>query len=47
MITILGVMEECVGIDDRILREVVIPVMAVSRRACDGTTHEEEPVNKS
>lgn len=42
-----GVMEECVGIDDQILREVVIPVMAVSRRACDGSTHEEEPVNKS
>lgn len=40
-------MEECVGIDDRILREVIIPVMAVSRRACDGSTHEEEPVNKS
>ena len=40
-------MEECVGIDDKILREVIIPVMAVSRRAKDGTTHEEEPLNKS
>ena len=42
-----GLMEECVGIDDQILREVIIPVMAIDRRAKDGTTHEEEPVNKS
>ena len=40
-------MEECVGIDDQILREVIIPVMAIDRRAKDGTTHEDEPVNKS
>ncbi len=42
-----GVMEECVGIDDQILREVIIPVMAISRRAKDGTTNEKEPLNKS
>ena len=42
-----GVMEECVGIDDNILREVIIPVMAVSRRAKDGTVNEREPINKS
>ena len=42
-----GLMEECVGIDDTILREVLIPVMAIPRRAKDGTTHENEPVNKS
>ena len=42
-----GVMEECVGIDDQILREVIIPVMAISRRAKDGTTIESEPLNKS
>ena len=42
-----GVMEECVGIDDQILREVIIPVMAISRRAKDGTTNESEPLNKS
>ena len=42
-----GLMEECVGIDDKILREVIIPVMAVSRRAKDGTTNEQEPLNKS
>jgi hypothetical protein len=40
-------MEECVGIDDAILREVIIPVMAISRRAKDGTTNETEPLNKS
>ena len=40
-------MEECVGIDDKILREVIIPVMAIPRRAKDGTTRENEPVNKS
>ena len=42
-----GLMEECVGIDDTILREVIIPVMAISRRAKDGTTWEPEPLNKS
>ena len=42
-----GSMEECVGIDDAILREVIIPVMAVSRRARDGTVNEKEPLNKS
>lgn len=42
-----GLMEECVGIDDKILREVIIPVMAVSRRAKDGTMNEKEPLNKS
>lgn len=42
-----GVMEECVGINDAILREVIIPVMAVSRRAKNGTVNENEPLNKS
>ena len=42
-----GTMEECVGINDDILREVIIPVMAVSRRAKDGTVNEKEPLNKS
>ena len=36
-----------IGIDDKILREVIIPVMAIPRRAKDGTVHEEEAVNKS
>ena len=42
-----GLMEECIGIVDTILREVIIPVMAISRRAKDGTTNEKEPLNKS
>ena len=42
-----GLMEECVGIDDAILREVIIPVMAIPRRAKDGSVHPEESVNKS
>ena len=42
-----GTMEECVGINDDILREVIIPVMAVSRRAKDGSVNEREPLNKS
>lgn len=42
-----GLMEECVGIDDATLREVIIPVMAISRRAKDGTVNELEPLNKS
>lgn len=42
-----GVMEECVGIDDAVLREVIIPIMAIPRRAKDGTSNEKEPLNKS
>lgn len=42
-----GLVEECVGVDGKILQEVIIPTMAISRRAMDGTKHEEESVNKS
>lgn len=42
-----GSIEECVGVDGQILQEVIIPIMAISRRAMDGTTHPEETVNKS
>lgn len=42
-----GLVEECVGVDGKILQEVIIPTMAISRRAMDGTKHDEEPVNKS
>ena len=42
-----GLVEECVGVDGKILQEVIIPTMAISRRAMDGTKHPEEPVNKS
>jgi len=39
--------EECVGIDGKILSEVLIPITNISRRLPDGTTHQEEKVNKS
>ena len=42
-----GLVEECVGVNDNILREVIIPTMAVSRRCMDGTTQERETPNKS
>ena len=42
-----GLIEECVGVDDQILREVIIPTMAISRRCMDGSTHSEETLNKS
>lgn len=42
-----GLVEECVGVDGQILQEVIIPTMAISRRAMDGTKHEDESVNKS
>lgn len=42
-----GLIEECVGVDDKILREVIIPTMAISRRCMDGTTQPTETLNKS
>ena len=42
-----GLVEECVGVDDQILREVIIPTMAISRRCMDGTTQPDETLNKS
>lgn len=42
-----GLVEECVGVDDQILREVIIPVMAIPRRCMDGSTQETETLNKS
>lgn len=42
-----GLVEECVGVDDKILREVLIPTMAVNRRCMDGSTQRNEPLNKS
>ena len=32
-----GLIEECVGVDQKILQEVIIPTMNVSRRCMDGT----------
>ena len=42
-----GLVEECVGVDDQILREVIIPTMAIPRRAMDGSKQPEETLSKS
>lgn len=42
-----GLVEECVGVDGKILQEVIIPIMAIARRAMDGSVHQEETLNKS
>ena len=42
-----GLIEECVGVDQKILQEVIIPTMNVSRRCMDGSVHEEEVLNQS
>lgn len=42
-----GLLEECVGIDQKMLQEVLIPLMNVSRPCMDGTTHDEEVLNQS
>lgn len=43
----MGLLEECVGIDQKILQEVLIPLMNVSRQCKDGTTQEDEVLNQS
>lgn len=42
-----GLIEECVGVDGKILSEVIIPTMNVSRLCMDGTTQPDETLNKS
>ena len=42
-----GLIEECVGVDQKILQEVIIPTMNVSRRCMDGNVREEEVLNQS
>jgi hypothetical protein len=42
-----GLVEECVGVDQKILQEVIIPTMNVSRRCADGNVREEEVLNQS
>ena len=42
-----GVIEECVGVDGNILSQVIIPTMNISRMCMDGSTHQEEQLNKS
>ena len=41
-----GVLEECVGIDGKILQEVLIPMMSISRTCMDGTKQKDEALNK-
>lgn len=41
-----GVLEECVSIDGKILQEVLIPMMSISRKALDGTKVKDEALNK-
>ena len=42
-----GLIEECVGVDQKILQEVIIPTMNVSRMCMDGTTQQKEVLNQS
>ena len=42
-----GVLEECVGIDGKILQEVLIPMMSISRKCLDGTKQKDEALNKA
>lgn len=42
-----GLVEECVGVDGDILSQVIIPTMNVSRLCMDGTTQNDETLNKS
>ena len=42
-----GLIEECVGVDGKILNEIIIPIMNIDRRCMDGTTQPEEVLNKS
>lgn len=42
-----GLLEECVGIDQKMLQEILIPLMNVSRPCMDGITHEEEVLNQA
>lgn len=43
----MGVWEECVGIDQDILQQVLIPLMSISRRCADGNVAPDETLNKS
>lgn len=42
-----GLIEECVGVDGKILQEVIIPTMNVSRKCLDGTVQDDEVLNKA
>lgn len=43
----MGLIEECVGVDGKILSEVIIPMMNVDRRCLDGSAQPTEVLNKS
>ena len=43
----MGLLEGCVGIDQKMLQEILIPLMNVSRRCMDGTVQEDEVLNQS
>jgi hypothetical protein len=40
------VLEECASMDGQVLQEILIPVMAISRKALDGTKVADEALNK-
>ncbi len=42
-----AVFEECVGIDGKVLQEVLIPMLSISRRCLDGTVQRDEALNKA
>lgn len=42
-----AVLEECVGIDGKILQEVLIPMLSISRSCLDGTKQKDETLNKA
>ena len=41
-----GVLEECASMDGKILQEVLIPMMSISRTCADGTRQKDEALNK-
>lgn len=42
-----GLIEECVGVDGKILNEVIVPLMNISRKCMNGEVNPEETLNKS
>lgn len=42
-----GLVEECIGVDGKLLSGVIIPTMNVSRLCMDGSTQPSETLNKS
>lgn len=42
-----GIIEECVGVDQKMLQEIVIPTMNVSRRCMSGEVVEDEALNQA